>query len=196
MKKAGIALALVLGSALPLVASAHSVVTPSETLVSKYETFTLGVPVEKPMATVGIRLLVPDTLDNVMPYVKPGWNVKVTKNAAGKVTELEWTGGSIPAEEKDSFQFSARTPTAPTQLIWKAYQTYIGGTVVAWDQDPHSMTMDGKMAYTPYSVTDVMKDTAIPARSSSSNLPLVTSLGALVIALLALVIGLKKPAVI
>lgn len=183
--------ALVFFSLAVPVAFAHSVVSPSQTLTSKYENFSLGVPSEKNSATIDVRLLVPDRLDNVMPFVKPGWKIVVSKNSAGKVTQIEWSGGSIPAGEKDIFLFTARTPQTPTELVWKAYQTYADGEVIAWDQNP----MNGATkSANPYSVTDVVADTPVePAATHGSSLPLVTAIAALVVALAALAFSVRTP---
>jgi len=169
-----------LGLVLPVLVSAHSTVSPSTTVPSKYETFTLSVPTEKDLPTTGIRLVVPDGVDRFTPYVKPGWKINVTKDA-DKVTQVEWTGGAIPAGQKDVFLFTARTAAADTTLIWKVYQTYQGGEVVAWDQPP-STSGDVK---TPYSVTEVKKESAsTPAKPSKAtdSLPLIISVVALAIA--------------
>lgn len=142
----------------PLLVSAHSTVSPSESGTSKYENFSLGVPVEKAMPTIAVRLLIPDGLTRVTPFVKPGWTISVTKTGEGeteRVTEIRWTGGSIPVGQKDVFLFTARTPDKDASLAWKAYQTYSDGTVVPWDRDPKSAPgPDGKVA-NPYSVTEV-----------------------------------------
>ncbi len=190
MKKIISAVSITLSFILPSVALAHSTVSPSQTATSKYETFNLSVPTEKEMPTVGIRLLVPDGVDRFTPFVKPGWRINITKDASEKVTAVEWTGGSIPAGQKDIFEFTARTAAESTTLVWKAYQTYQGGEVVAWDQAP------GTDVKTPYSITEVKA--AAPATSTQSstktkdNVPLVLSILALGVSLLAWRAAAKK----
>src|ERR1700741_506950 len=87
---------------------AHAVVSPAATITSKYETFSLSVPTEKDIPTVGVRLLIPDALDRVTPFVKSGWTITVKKDPANpeKITEINWTGGMIPAGQKDAFSFT------------------------------------------------------------------------------------------
>jgi len=179
-------------TALPVLA--HSTVSPSQTATSKYETFTLGVPTEKEMPTTSLRLAVPPELDRVMPFVKPGWKIAIKKDEAGKVTEIEWTDGNIPAGQKDVFQFTARTPEADVTLVWKAYQTYQGGEVVAWDQDPNAKPeKEGEHVANLYSTTVVKGDlgavaqtAAVTATSTGSSLPLILSIVALAISLISL----------
>lgn len=188
------ALALAL---LPVATSAHSVISPASTLTSKYETFSLGVPSEKDEATVSMRLAIPEGLEHVSPIVKPGWRVAVSKDAEGNVTQLAWTGGVIPPEQKDFFQFSARTPSEPTTLIWKAYQTYQGGEVVAWDQNPHhekdrhDASGVVETVANPYSTTEVVAG-ATGSSQTNTILPNALALAALALSALALVITLRN----
>ncbi len=157
MKKA-IALSAALSLLVPTLAFAHAVVQPATTLVSKYETFSLGVPNEKTTPTIGVRIVMPIGVDHVMPLVKLGWRVETLKDEAGNVTEIRWVGGSVPVGQKDVFAFSAHTTTTPTTLPWKIYQTYQGGEVVAWDRDPKVLNEGEERVATPYSTTAVVED--------------------------------------
>ncbi len=170
------------------VALAHSTVSPSQTLTSKYETFTLSVPTEKDVPTISIRLLIPESLDKVTPFVKPGWTVNLIKNSDSKVTQLEWSGGSIPEGQKDVFQFTARTPAESKTLIWKVYQTYRGGEIVSWDRDPKVLNTGEEKVANPYSVTDVGEDkiTNNVDKKSNYSMEFILSILALVISVIAL----------
>lgn len=146
---------------------AHVSVKPNEVGVGKYQTFTMGVPVEKDIPTTGLRLVIPEGLQHVTPNVKPGWTISMKKSGQGEeemVTEVSWTGGVIPAGQRDDFSFSAQVPGEATTLMWKAYQTYQDGTVVAWDQDPKAeqhKDADGHADFStmgPYSETKIVND--------------------------------------
>lgn len=143
-------------------AFAHATVKPAIVGVGKFQSFTLGAPSEKPIATVGIRLVLPDGLNHVTPNVKAGWKIttkKETINNEQKITEIAWTGGTIPAEMRDEFLFSAQVPSQATVLNWKVYQTYADGSVVAWDKDPSLSHSDTEGENTgPYSKTEVIND--------------------------------------
>ena len=183
--------------AVPALASAHSAVSPVQTVASKYETFTLSVPTEKEIPTTSVRLLVPDGLSRVTPFVKPGWAITVTKDLDGDVTQVEWRGGVIPAGQKDVFLFTAKTPTEPTTLVWRAYQTYRDGTVVAWDQDPKAHEEgddEGEEVTNPYSTTDVVSavSPAVSERSGTANLPYLASFGALALSIAAIFLARHK----
>lgn len=123
----------------PNITLAHVVVRPAEVGIGAFQTFTIGVPTEKDIATVGVRLVIPEGLEHTRPNVKPGWKISIKKTGEGEeavVSEISWTGGWIPADQRDDFFFSAKVPSTETKLLWKAYQTYSDGSVVSWDVDP------------------------------------------------------------
>jgi uncharacterized protein YcnI len=175
MKKTAL---LVLSLLLPVLASAHVVVKPSETGVGEWQTFNVSVPSEKESPTVSVKLLIPEGLESVAPNVKPGWNVKVVKTGEGEsavVTEIDWTGGSIPGGLRDDFFFSGHVPAEATTLKWKAYQTYGDGTVVAWDANEEDIPLNDQGeresdTMGPFSETKVINDlTAAPTEATQGE---------------------------
>jgi uncharacterized protein YcnI len=142
------------------IATAHVVVLPKEAPAESYQTFTVGVPVERDVATVGLRLVVPEGVVSVRPNIKPGWTItmkRLVKGEKEEVTEIMWTGGSIPTGLRDEFVFSAKTPK-DGKVPWKAYQTYADGKVVAWENDPedeHGHTSHENVEG-PYSITQIV----------------------------------------
>ncbi len=169
------------------VASAHVVVKPATAGVGSFTSFSMGVPSEKDAATVSVRLMLPAGLSYVTPNVKPGWTIsEKTDMGTGAVTEIDWTGGTIPSKERDEFMFSAQVPATETTLAWKAYQTYSDGSVVAWDAAPVAKG-SGAAETTPYSTTKVVNDlAAAPAPvKDRSGTALTISLVALVFSVIA-----------
>lgn len=167
------AFAAVLALANPISAFAHVVVKPNEALTGAYQTFTTSVPNEKDIPVTGIRLVIPDSIESVTPTVKQGWEI-TTKKSGDRVTEITWTGGTIPAEQRDDFTFSAHLPSKAGDIDWKAYQTYQDGSVVSWDQKPaegehgHDSEDESKGPYSTTTVSDD-KDEADKSQSTSSN---------------------------
>lgn len=178
-------------------ALAHTTVKPASVGIGKFQTFTVSAPSEKPIATVGVRLVLPEGLNHVSPNVKLGWKVEVKKTVVGgeeKAVEINWTGGSIPAEMRDEFNLSAQAPSKPTTLAWKAYQTYADGSVVAWDQDP-TVTQDNENDFStmgPYSRTEIIDDLSVATAVSSEDEvnPKVSPMVALAFSVLSLVVSL------
>lgn len=118
-------------------ASAHVTVNPGEVLVDTYQVFTISVPNEKDNPTVSVRLEVPESIGSITPTSVADWTISFEATGEGddrRVQAVTWSGGSIPANQRGEFSFSAKTPAEITTLTWKAYQTYADGTTVSWDQ--------------------------------------------------------------
>jgi uncharacterized protein YcnI len=162
-------------------AFAHVVVKPNQVGVAQYQTFTIGVPNEKEVPVTALKLLIPDGVKSVMPNVKPGWTVNVVKTSDDEdpmVIEIDWTGGSIPAGQRDDFLFSAQVPATETSITWKAYQTYKDGSIVSWDQEPvanqtdeqrEEMEQTGKGPYSQTKIINDLIETKTPVQSGSSS---------------------------
>jgi len=173
-------------------ASAHVIVTPSSVGVASFQTFSVSVPTEKDVPTVSLKLVMPDGLNEVVPTVKQGWQITTKKNG-DQITEIDWTGGSIPVGLRDDFTFNAQAPPNPTQLHWKAYQTYADGSVVSWDAKPNGSD-DATGNQGPYSITEVVNDlTPAKTAASNSNGPYILSTAALALAIVALVKSFSRP---
>lgn len=129
-------LAVILASLLVPLVLAHAVVRTemnlAESKAGASETYRLQVPVEKPMATVEVRMIVPEGFTLTRFLQTPGWERSVVKDANGLVREVTWKG-RLEDGEFVRFIFQGRNPQTPGTLVWKVYQKYEDGTVVAWD---------------------------------------------------------------
>ena len=171
-------------------ASAHVVVGPAEAVTGERQVFTVSVPNEKKAGVSGVRIVIPEGVEDAMPTVHAGW-AATTKSEGGQVTEIEWNGGDIPEGQRDDFSFKAQVPTKATELQWKAYQTYTDGTVVSWDQPPkadgHGEEGGNSGPLSITKVSDSIKEDANKEVAGKSNpLPLVISLLAIVLSVAAL----------
>lgn len=184
----------------PLLASAHVTVKPAQVATAAFQTFTVGVPNEKDVPTVAVRLIIPQGLNHVMPNVKAGWKIEVKKEKTGsqavdengnmieeeRVSEILWTGGSVPVGQRDEFAFSAQVSADETIIAWKAYQTYAGGVIVAWDMEAasdHGFKYPDNMG--PYSKTSVLDGVSANDSNDGVSVELIVSLLALVLSVAA-----------
>jgi len=188
------------------VAMAHVVVRPGDAKTGAYQTFTVSVPVEKESPTVKVKLEIPMGVALVTPTVKPGWTIQTEKHdedGTDMISSITWTGGEIGIGMRDEFTFSAKTPDEPTDLQWKAYQTYKDGTLVSWDQQSTSSEEKDDATTGPFSVTKVAvdndQDRALKnadSKASSAQQGADTAsyvgIGAGVLALIALVVALSR----
>ncbi|HRN95843.1 MAG TPA: YcnI family protein [Candidatus Levybacteria bacterium] len=187
---------------------AHVVVRPSEVGIGARVNFVVSVPTEEDVPTTQIRLVIPEQLQSVRPNVKPGWNIELVKSGEGedaRVTEIIWSGGNIPAEQRDEFVFSSQAPSQKTTLVWRAYQTYANGNVVAWDKSPitveeyetnnpesdQSHTEDAPSPYSETQVTNDLDQTDSQESLASTNSTRF-SIFALVLSALALIVTLRR----
>jgi uncharacterized protein YcnI len=184
-----------LGWLLASSAPAHVVVSPAQAGIGRFQTFTVGVPVEKDAATAGVRLVIPPGLEGVRPNVKPGWKIDVKKAVDGhEVVEIQWSGGSIPPGQRDDFVFNAKVPAAETALAWNAYQVYADGSEVAWDRDPKAeqpKKPDESLDFTrfgPWSQTRLINDLK-NAPAPDTQVPLWLSVAAVILSLIAILIA-------
>jgi uncharacterized protein YcnI len=173
---------IALTSATPIFA--HVTVKPSEVNVAQRTNFAVSVATEENNPTVGVRLVIPDGVQSVRPNVTPGWKIELKKTGQGesvKVSEIIWTGGNIPIEQRDEFIFSAQAPATGTTLAWKAYQTYSDGKIVAWENDPKIVEEytknnpakegeDDHDAPKPYSTTKVIDDLSKSSAAPQTNI--------------------------
>lgn len=182
-------------------AAAHVVVRPAEVPTASFQTFTASTPNEKDVPTTELKLILPKGLKHVLPTVKAGWHIDVEKDGKGETAEVKsitWKGGTIPAGFRDDFTFSAQVPADAGTLEWKAYQTYEGGQVVAWDltQDKQPKKADGSPDFSasgPFSVTKVTADdkpAATDSTASDWSLPIAAT--AVVLSLIAVFLASRK----
>lgn len=187
-------------------ALAHVVVRPGDAKTGTYQTFTVSVPVERKSPTVKVEVYIPMGVTSVTPTVKPGWTIETEKHdedGTSMISAITWTGGEVGVGLRDEFTFSAKTPDEPTDLQWKAYQTYKDGTVVSWDQESKASEESEDATTGPFSVTKVAVDSdqdkalknadskASSAQHGATN-ALYAGIGAGVLALIALVVALMR----
>lgn len=186
---------------------AHVTITDKQ-LTQGYKVITLRVPTEKPIATTGLRVVIPDGV--VVHGVKPlaGWTHRDVKGTAtpvatmaagadnhgdeGVIKEVIWSGGVIGAGEYMEFSLSTQYTGDPKTLVYKAYQTYADGSIVAWDN-----TDEKHPAPQVEIVKDLPIDTltsrvdAIEKKTSGQPSPMITVI-ALVLSIAAIAITSKK----
>jgi len=155
IRKLGIAVACALAFVVldAAVVGAHVTVSPSSVPQGTSDVIlSFRVPNESATATVsGLRIQFP--LDHPIVVLSPeagsGWRVTTIKVALPKpvttddgtftsaVSEIDWSGGTIPVGQFGVFDVLAQgIPTGTSELVFKAIQTYGDGTVVSWIQVP------------------------------------------------------------
>ncbi|HEX8763339.1 MAG TPA: DUF1775 domain-containing protein [Candidatus Saccharimonadales bacterium] len=173
----GLTVVTICGALLSGTAQAHVVVKPAEVLTASFQTFTASTPNEKDIPVTGLKVVIPDGLKHVSPTVKPGWQIDIEKDGQGEtatVKSITWTGSTIPTGFRDDFTFSAQVPAKTGELHWRAYQTYEGGQVVAWDlsKDQQPKKADGSPDFStsgPFSITKITNEAAVAVKPTNAT---------------------------
>lgn len=130
-------LAALIGAA---AAHAHVSVRPRESTAGTSQQYTMRVPTEKNIATVRIEIQFPALAEISAVGEKPGWNLELKRDAAGKLVGAIWSGSSIAPREVAEFTFAARNPNEEAKLEWKAIQIYEDGSRSEWTGPAGSRT--------------------------------------------------------
>lgn len=148
-------------------ASAHVAVSPDTGKPAAFETYTFKAPSEKEIPAIGLRLVLPAGFKYDSVGVKPGWKIDTVKKG-DTVSEISWTGGSVPPEQFDTFQIMGQNPPKPTTLAWKAYQTYADGSVIAWTEKANPKK-EGDESFHPASETKISEQSAAASPAGNSQ---------------------------
>lgn len=170
---------------------AQSIVRPSQAATSSSQIFRLGSLNKREMALTGIRIVLPEGLSSVAPSVKPGWTIEV-KHKGAEVGEIIWSGGVIPPGQRDDFSFSADVPAVETTLVWKAYETYADGSVVAWERPEGEATTDMAGPYSQTKISTVVASSTALNAEGKAKAATSISIVAGILALAALFYRSKK----
>jgi uncharacterized protein YcnI len=117
------------------VASAHARISPSVSLATELQLYSLAVPTEKEnVTTTKIVLTVPTGfgIDSFVP--SPGWTRQLQQTGSGEdavIQKVTWTGGKVPTEDDALFQFLAQ-PAKSGTYTFQVQQTYSDGSIVNW----------------------------------------------------------------
>lgn len=110
-------------------ASAHVTLQPRESAPNATVTYTVRIPTEGTVTTTGIELEIPDGI--TVTSVDGPADAYQVKKAGDRITSITWKT-EIPPKQVRTFTFSARNPSAPVELSWKAHQHFADGTTFDW----------------------------------------------------------------
>jgi uncharacterized protein YcnI len=128
------ALALALAAAAP--AAAHVEVLPETVEQQQAGEFTIRVPTERNLATVGVRVEFPPqiTVYSIEQPPRP-WRVQPVLAPDGRVRGAVWSGGRIGVGRYQDFHVLG-TPFELGRALWPVRQIYADGVVKPWTGPP------------------------------------------------------------
>ena len=109
---------------------AHVTIAPTESKLAASERYTVRVPTEGQVATVGVDLAVPEgvTVSNVL--ANGGWTSEV-KREENRIVAVMWKVNVPPAHYAE-LVFNARNPKEGSAIAWKVTQRFADGTSRDW----------------------------------------------------------------
>ncbi|MBC1668265.1 DUF1775 domain-containing protein [Listeria welshimeri] len=135
---------------IPFQASAHISVSPNESTVKSWETYTMKVPSEKEMASKKIVLKIAKGVSFESYEPVPGWTTTVDKKNGTVTWQTE--GNGIEKGQFQRFSFIAKNPSEEGDVAWNAYQYYEDGSIVEW--------VGAEDSETPHATTKILKESA------------------------------------
>jgi len=167
-------------------AGAHVTVSPSNIPQGTDDVIlTFRVPNESAKAAVvGLKIQFPlaHPIVLVNPEAGSGWQVTVVKTALPKpvttddgtftstVSEIDWSGGTIPVGQFGEFNVLAQgIPTGTSELVFKAIQSYSDGTVVSWIQVPDKTVPDPQHPAPTITLTAAGRTGTTPSPTSGTT---------------------------
>jgi uncharacterized protein YcnI len=126
--------AAVLVLLMPAAAQAHVSIWPRESAQGATERYTVRVPTEGTVTTIGADLEVPVGVVVEVVSMPMGWTYDV-KRQGDRIVAISWKMDIKPGEFFE-FGFVARNPREGTQLVWTLRQRFADGTVTDWTNGP------------------------------------------------------------
>jgi uncharacterized protein YcnI len=112
------------------VVGAHVTIGPAESKLGMSERYTVRVPTEGQVATVGVDLEVPEGVTVSYVLASSGWTSELTR-VDKRVTGITWKV-QIPPSHFGELVFNARNPKEGTAIAWKVKQRFADGTSSDW----------------------------------------------------------------
>jgi uncharacterized protein YcnI len=116
---------------------AHVSITPRESTHGATEKYTVRIPTEGAVATVGAELEVPAGVIVEVLQAPNGWKHDV-KREADRIVSIAWQADVKPGEFIE-VAFVARNPRQGTELVWTLRQKFADGTVTDWTNGPNGI---------------------------------------------------------
>jgi uncharacterized protein YcnI len=122
---------------IPATAHAHVSIWPRASMQGATERYTVRVPTEGKVATIGADLEVPAGVVVEVLAMPAGWTYEV-KRQGERIVGISWKMDIKPGEFAE-FGFVARNPREGTQLVWTLRQRFADGTVTDWTKGPQGI---------------------------------------------------------
>ena len=131
----------------PALLQAHVSIWPRQSSAGATEKYTVRVPTEAKVMTIGAELDVPQGVTIETVAVPAGWTYEL-KRQGDRVVGISWKMDIKPGEFAE-FSFVARNPRDKEQLVWGLRQKFADGTVQDFTKGPNGTRPTAIVRLTP-----------------------------------------------
>ena len=121
----------------PAFSQAHVTIAPRESMQGATVRYTVRIPTEGEIATVGAELDVPEGVIVETFQTPVGWTYEVSQ-AEDRVVAIRWRVDVKPGEFIE-VGFVARNPRQGAEIVWVLRQLFADGTVRDWTNGPNGV---------------------------------------------------------
>lgn len=137
-KMFGIGAAAIMTVLLSASAQAHTTISPRDSMQGATEKYTIRVPTEGKIATIGADVGVPEGVVVETIGVPMGWKYELKKREDGRITNISFRMDIKPGEFAE-FTFVARNPRDRDQLVWNLRQLFADGKSTDFTNGPEGL---------------------------------------------------------
>ena len=119
----------------PSVSAAHVSITPRQSNHGATERYTVRIPTEGKVATVGADIEIPPGVIVETLQAPAGWKHDVVRKD-DRIVSITWHA-NVPPGEFIEVGFVARNPRESAQIVWTLRQRFADGTVTDWTKGPN-----------------------------------------------------------
>lgn len=131
----------------PVIAQAHVTISPRESMHGATQRYTVRIPTEGEVATVGVELEVPEGVIVEVLQTPVGWTYDVQR-ANDRIVSIAWQVDVKPHEFLE-VGFVARNPRRGSEIVWTLRQIFADGTVTDWTNGPNGLRPTAITRLTP-----------------------------------------------
>ena len=134
---------------MPAVVQGHVSIWPRQSAAGATEKYTVRVPTEGKVMTVGADMEAPEGVVIETVAMPAGWTYEL-KQKDGHIVGISWKMDIKPGEFAE-FSFVARNPRNQEQLVWTLRQRFADGTVTDFTKGPNGIRPTAIVRLTPMS---------------------------------------------